>query len=67
MSPELNRPKKMISYIGLLLVTMLVSTAAFSPSKLMQPSRGKALRPMKMNIEEIGVLPPTGFWDPLGK
>lgn len=58
----------MISYIGLLLVTMLVSTAAFTPSKMKQASRGRALKLMKMTaIEEVGVLPPTGFWDPLGK
>lgn len=46
----------------LLALAALVGSSAFSPA-------GRAIRSsaLKMNFEnEIGALPPTGFWDPLG-
>lgn len=54
----------------LLLVTLFVSVSAFVPSRMMMMQMKKnRVNTLQMNnqIQEVGVLPPTGFWDPLGK
>ena len=44
------------------LLASLLSAAAFAPA-----SRMGASSSLKMSFEnELGVLPPVGFWDPLG-
>eukprot|EP00599_Poterioochromonas_sp_BG-1_P003122 CAMPEP_0173154812 /NCGR_PEP_ID=MMETSP1105-20130129/13711_1 /TAXON_ID=2985 /ORGANISM="Ochromonas sp., Strain BG-1" /LENGTH=208 /DNA_ID=CAMNT_0014071075 /DNA_START=9 /DNA_END=635 /DNA_ORIENTATION=+ len=53
----------------LLLVTLFVSASAFVPSRMMMMQMKKnRVNTLQMNnqIQEVGVLPPTGFWDPLG-
>ena len=44
-------------------ITLLASIAAFAP----MASKVASLSKMRMSYEtEVGVLPPVGFWDPLG-
>ena len=48
-------------------VAMLALTTAFAPSRSMASTR-MAKSAVKMAFEnELGVLPPVGYWDPWGK
>jgi hypothetical protein len=45
------------------LLASLLAVAAFAPRGM----RASSSRALSMKFEnEVGVLPPTGFWDPLG-
>ena len=48
-----------------LLAALLASASAFSPMGRMS-SRGSSSLKMAFDEESSGVLPPVGYWDPLG-
>lgn len=49
-----------------LTLAFLATVSAFAP-RMRPMSSMKTSRALKMNFEnEIGVLPPVGYWDPLG-
>jgi hypothetical protein len=47
---------------ALAILASFVGAAAFAPARMARSSSA-----LKMSFkEEVGALPPTGFWDPLG-
>ena len=50
--------------VGAFLISFLAIAVAFAPSNFRMSSRG-ALK-MAFDEESSGVLPPVGYWDPLG-
>lgn len=53
----------MFARVSAIVLALVASASAFAPS--MKSARSSAL---KMSFEnEVGALPPTGFFDPLGK
>lgn len=55
----------MFARIAVLLLVVLATATAFAPQSF---RRAPVSNVLKMSFEnEIGVLPPVGYWDPLGK
>ena len=57
----------MIYRMSLVLMALLATAVAFVPNKMLRTTKALMIKPVKAAIEEVGVLPPTGFWDPLGR
>ena len=53
----------MFARVSMLFFTLIASASAFAPSM----SKVRATSALKMSFEnELGGLPPVGYWDPLG-